>query len=354
MQFMTWSVMAGGDENAFVDWLRGAAARDDASVVQGGGPDDCAHLRACGRRLAATTDTLLEGVHFAFDAPPRAVGYKAVAVNLSDLAASGCRPRWLLAAVGLRRRGDGGRWARELAKGMLACADRHGVFLVGGDTTGGDGPASVAVTALGEPMPGGPVLRSGARPGDVLAVTGSLGGSLAGRHLRPVPRLAEMEALLRIAGRGLRAAMDISDGLAMDLPRLAKESGVGAELDAGAIPISSAARRLARADLVAPDGPDGIDGIDGPDGKKSGPVAVASRALERALRDGEDFELLLAFSPRAWKRTQSAWEALRREGGNRLAPLTAIGRATAHPGECFFKNARGEPLPLSGGYEHRL
>jgi len=222
---------------------------------------------------------------------------------------------------------------------MLAAADRFGATLAGGDTTSGPGPACVTVTALGEPMPGGPVTRGGARPGDVLAVTGRLGGSLrpagGGRHLRPEPRLREIEWLLRLAGGGLRAAMDLSDGLAMDLPRLARESGVGAAVEAGRVPVSASALELARLE-TAKDARSGL---------------ARETAVRHALRDGEDFELLLALAPEAWEKVSAAWPPSSDGTRKTLAPVTRIGT--------FNRNRQirllwpdGRKEPLSGGYEH--
>jgi thiamine-monophosphate kinase len=305
-------------EAALLEWLRRQAAPRDPSVAVGSSADDCAHLVLDGRWLAASVDTFLEGTHFTADAPPEAVGWKAMAASLSDLAASACRARWALAGAGLRR-GAGESWARGLAQGLLAAARRYGVDLVGGDTTTGEGPASVTVTVLGEPLAERPLLRSGGRPGDVLVVTGRLGGSLLGRHLAPEPRLAEIARLCALDAAALRAGMDLSDGLALDLSRLIRESGCGAELDADAVPLADAARRMAETDGKSP--------------------------LAHALADGEDFELLLAVAPEAWPRLAAAYAE---EPG--LAPLTAVGRLV--PEGLWLKDASGRRPLAPDGYEH--
>src|SRR5207245_971685 len=146
-----------------------------------------------GADLVVTTDLLMDGRHFRLDRDgPEAVGTKAMAVNLSDIAAMAARPVAAVAAVALPKRdGRAAEIAQALHAGMSAGAGRFGVALVGGDTNAWDGPLVVCVTVLGETTSRGAVRRSGARPGDVVFVTGPLGGSLLGRHLRPTPRIAE-------------------------------------------------------------------------------------------------------------------------------------------------------------------
>lgn len=318
-------------EKEFLDWLRRRFAGGDPSVLVGAGFDDCA-LVACGsRRLALSVDAFAEGSHFTADASPREIAAKAVRASLSDLAASGCRARWILSAASIRR-GLGGQWTREFADSLAEEAAFFGAAVIGGDTVSAEQGTVIALTVAGEPLPGGPVLRSGARPGDVLAVTGSLGGSLRGRHLRPVPRFAEMEALLAFGLRELPgrrfvgAAMDISDGLALDLSRLCRESGVGAVIEAARVPISGAALLAA-----------------GESGKTP---------LAHALGDGEDFELLVAVDPAGWP-AFSAWEESGRAGpGGPPAMFTRIGLATGEEG-MRLADAGGAVSPLAAeGYEH--
>lgn len=253
-------------ETSFIDWLRERVAADPRLEVPIG--DDAAVLRPpAGRRTVVAVDMLTEGVDFLLgaDAPPRAVGHKALAVNLSDLAAMGARPEAAVVAVALPRAGAA-TLARELFDGLTPLAARFGVALAGGDTNTWDGPLVVSVTVLGSVAPGAAWRRDGARPGDLLVVTGPCGGSLLGRHLQVAPRCDEA---LAIAGRfAVHAAIDVSDGLSLDLDRLLRASAVGATLDLAAVPIHDDARRAAAGDGRPP--------------------------LDHALGDGEDFELVLA------------------------------------------------------------
>lgn len=315
-------------ENAFVDWLRRRFATADPSVLAGVGPDDCAHVVCAAERFAFSVDAFVEGSHFTSDTPPRDIAAKAIRASLSDLAASGCRARWILLAASIRR-GLGEAWARDFADALAEEAAAFDATIIGGDTVSSNRQTFVAVTVAGEPMPGGPVLRSGARPGDVFAVTGGLGGSLRGRHLRPEPRFAEMEALLAFGdrelsgGRFVAAAMDISDGLALDLSRLCRESGVGAVVEAGRVPLADAARAAAEASGKSP--------------------------LAHALGDGEDFELLVALDPVGWD-AFACWAADGRGAG--LAPFTRVGTATREEG-LVLMDSSGAFAPLAAeGYEH--
>ncbi|MCD8349005.1 MAG: thiamine-phosphate kinase, partial [Planctomycetaceae bacterium] len=311
-------------ENDLLASLAQLFASSDPGVLVGSGPDDCAHLMADGRQLAMTADAFVEGSHFLPDTDPRDVAAKAVAASLSDLAASACRAQWILVTLCLRKGLEAG-WAGSFAHGLADAAARYGVSVVGGDVV--SGPATfVSVTAVGEPLPGGPILRSGGKAGDVLVVTGSLGGSLLGRHLRPEPRLAEIAALMAYAAdreEGFpSAAMDLSDGLSLDLARLCRESGVGAVVEAEAMPIAEAARQRA---------------------KDSGKTPLA-----HALSDGEDFELLLALPPALWTGF-SSWLAEEDRG---LAPFTRIGTLRIGSGVALVDNGKEQPLAAKG-YEHQ-
>ncbi|MDR1612681.1 MAG: thiamine-phosphate kinase [Planctomycetota bacterium] len=312
------------NENALLSLLRETFRTADPSVLVGSGPDDCAHLAADGRRLAVSVDALVEKVHFTPDAAPGDVARKAVLSALSDLAASGCRARWVLAALGLRPGLPPG-WTREFASAFAQAAREEGTAAVGGDAVSSPGGVFVAVTAVGEPLPGGPVLRSGARPGDALVVSGTLGGSLLGGHLSPRPRFREMRHLLEFSGvrfgdgRAVSAALDISDGLALDLSRLCRESGVGAVVHESLVPVSAAAERAA---------------------ERSG-----RPALRHALSDGEDFELLLAVDA-------GAFEEYARRPRPGLAALTRIGEIVRDAG-CVLVRRSGELEPLAAeGFEH--
>jgi thiamine-monophosphate kinase len=207
---------------------------------------------------------LLEGSHFILsEVGPRRVGRKAIAVNLSDIAAMGGKPSAAFVSVGLPRTGAE-TIAEELYLGMRELADRFDTAIAGGDTNTWAGALVVSVTLMGVPGPQGPILRKGARPGDWLFVTGPLGGSILGKHLDFTPRVREVLELQDHAS--LHAMIDISDGLSADVYHLCEESGCGAVLFAERIPISDAARQM-------------------PGGQS---------ALEHALGDGEDFELAFA------------------------------------------------------------
>ncbi len=261
-------------EFGFIDWIRKQTAADPRVVVGPG--DDTAFLRVNTEAgCLATTDMLLEGSCFLLEAGGRAIGKKAMAVNLSDMAAMAGRPTAALISVGLPRQG-GRTLAEELFLGVREMAAAFDTAIVGGDTNSWRGPLAISITLLGEATPKGPVLRSGAKPGDWLFVTGPLGGSILGKHLTFTPRI--QEALRLHALVDLHAMIDISDGLAADLHHLCDESACGAELDASAIPVSDAARQMA--DTRSP--------------------------LDHALGDGEDFELLFAVDPSAGRELLSS------------------------------------------------
>ncbi|MDH0851575.1 MULTISPECIES: thiamine-phosphate kinase [Delftia] len=206
--------------------------------------DDCALLApAPGMQLAVSSDMLVEGRHFFADVDPRLLGHKSLAVNLSDLAACGARPLAFTLALSLPR--ADAAWTEAFAAGLLALADAHGCELVGGDTT--QGPLNICITVFGEVPPGQALLRSGARAGDDIWVSGSLGdarlaleallghttlppGTLAAARQRleaPTPRVALGQALRGIAS----SALDVSDGLLGDLGHILEQSRVGASLD---------------------------------------------------------------------------------------------------------------------------
>jgi thiamine-monophosphate kinase len=189
--------------------------------------------------------------------------------NLSDIAAMAGTPRYAVVAVALPR--DGAEVvAKGVHGGLVSIATEHGTSIVGGDTNAWDGPLVIGVTLLGEPHEKGPILRSGARVGDILCVTGPLGGSILGRHLTPKPRLSEARALADTCE--LRAMIDLSDGLVSDLGHiLAASGGVGATLFEDLLPIHPDAELLSR--------------------------TTGRAALDHALSDGEDFELCVAVSP---------------------------------------------------------
>lgn len=281
--------------------------------------DDCALITPPpGRELLVTTDMLMEGRHFRLgETTPAAVGFKALAVNLSDIAAMAGVPLAAFVAVALPR-GTAVAVARGLHEGMAPLAARFGVALAGGDTNAWDGPLVVSITVLGATNPTGAVRRSGARAGDIIIVTGPLGGSLAsGRHLRPEPRIDEA---LQIAARvSIHAMIDLSDGLASDLGHILAESGgLGAWITVADVPIHPDAVAMAQTSGRTP--------------------------LDHALGDGEDFELCLTLAP-------EAWHTLQAEPIDGIM-LTAIGTISAEPG-LNLRQPDGSSEPIFGtGFDH--
>ena len=285
--------------------------------------DDCAVLAPSRGAQCITTDAVVEDVHFTRATfSPEDIGHKALAVNLSDLAAMGAQPRWFVCALALP--GDFPR--RDLlglARGMSALAREHGIALVGGNFTSAR-ELSLTLTAAGELAPGAPPLtRAGGRPGHSLYVSGTLGDARWGllqlqrgqrrspailRQKRPVPRVA----LGRLAARFASAGMDVSDGLAQDLGHLCAASGVSAELELERLPLTPAVR-----------------GALGPEG---------------ALKGGEDYELLLAVPPEHTRAFERA--CLRAE-----EPITRVGRLTGGPAG-YIHDARGRGLRLPEGFDH--
>jgi thiamine-monophosphate kinase len=210
--------------------------------------------------------------------------------------------------------------ATALYDGLLPLAERYHLAIAGGDTNSWDGPLVVSVTLLGKVTEHGPLTRAGARPGDRIIVTGALGGSILGRHLDFEPRVRE--ALLLADRYELHAGMDLSDGLALDLARLAAESGCGAAVDLGRIPISGDARQLASR------------------------LNDGSTPLDHALSDGEDFELLLAVPPD---------EAERMLAEQPLdIPLTSVGEFIAEAGLWQYEAGRPRRPLEPRGYQHEF
>jgi thiamine-monophosphate kinase len=290
-------------------------------LLRVGPGDDAAVLRLAGMaECAVTVDMLTDHVDFELtEVDPRRVGHKLLAVNLSDLAAMAARPVAAVIALVLPRKG-GMQLALELFEGLLPLAERHGVIIAGGDTNSWDGPLAASVTLLGAVTERGPLLRSGARPGDRILVTGSFGGSILGRHLDFEPRVRE--ALLLNERYHLHAGIDCSDGLAIDLGHVAEESGCGAVVRTDDVPVAEDARRLA---LQLDDG---------------------ANLLDHALGDGEDFELILAVPPE---------EAARMLADQPLeVPLTEIGQFIETPG-LWRSDAGDGRRPLAArGYQHEF
>jgi thiamine-monophosphate kinase len=294
--------------------------RTPAGAVLGIG-DDAALLRPSGdMELAVSTDLLMEGTHFRAGTRPRALGHKALAVNLSDLAAMGAAPRWATLAISLPS--ADAAWLEEFAAGFFALAARFGVELVGGDTT--RGPLGICVTIAGEVPPGLALLRGGAAPGDDIWVSGELGGAalalarpdcaeVAARLEQPEPRVELGERLRGIAS----AAIDVSDGLASDLRHILERSQVGARVDYASIPRPAAFGRLGDPELE----------------------------MRCVLAGGDDYELLFTAPPARRKEL----EALGAEIGLALTRIGAI--RLGDPSLVVF-DAQGRPLPVTHGYDH--
>ncbi len=321
-------------ESEFVNRLIGQLPRDRRLEVPPG--DDAAVLRpAANSRPVVTVDLLTEGVDFllggrgqpgAFPplATPRQVGHKGVAVSLSDLAAMAALPEAVVVAVALPRHG-GRAIAEELTAGVTALTAAQGVTLAGGDTNAWDGPLVVSVTALGSVAAGRAWRRDTARVGDLIVVTGPVGGSLLGRHLAVQPRCREALAIARRFV--VHAAIDISDGLSLDLARLTTASGAGGLIDLAAVPVHPDAERLA---ALRPNS--------------------GKTPLDHALGDGEDFELLLAM-PAAEAARLVATPPADLVTGTSMRP-TIIGEVVAAAG-LRGRSADGSERPLAAeGFDH--
>ncbi|MCE3027198.1 thiamine-phosphate kinase [Salinicola sp. DM10] len=283
---------------------RPASGRADIVVDNG---DDCAVIAPTpGHQLAISVDTSVVDVHFPADAPPAAIGHRALAVALSDLAAMGARARWCTLALTLPETDPD--WLAALGEGFHALAERCGCALIGGDVTRGN--LSLGVTVHGELPAGSALTRAGARVGDWIAVTGYPGRAAEGlarwqqgerdlahplldAYLRPQPRLAAGEGLRGLAS----AAIDVSDGLLADLGHLLRASNVGAQLDLAALPLATPLRATLDADQVQ----------------------------RRVLAGGDDYELLVTLPPAQLERAQQQLAALH-------LPLTPIGRIVAGEG----------------------
>lgn len=302
--------------------------------------DDCAVLAPePGTEIVLKTDAVAEGVHFLAHDAPADIGWKALAVNVSDLVAKGARPRVYLMSLSFPEAPEQD-WLAAFAAGLAEAQQRFGIVLAGGDTDRRPGPTTVTITAVGEVPAGRMVRRGAAQPGDRLYVSGTLGDAalglmlakdaglaatwrlaadearaLIGRYRRPEPRLELGAVLLAEA----RAAMDLSDGLAKDLGRMAAASGCGADVERARLPLSAAARRV---------------------------VAGAPEWFERAaLAGGDDYEVLAAVAPERC----AAFEAASARAG---VVVTAIGAMTAHGGVRVTDDA-GRSIALSHlGFDH--
>lgn len=306
------------NERELIARLLPTLPRNNSVIVAAG--DDCAVLDVGSPEyLLFKTDAVVEGVHFTRDTAPERVGHKALARCLSDIAAMGGKPIAALITLGLPKEFEVGAVDRIYA-GMNTLAAEHGVAIVGGETTTNPGGILISVALLGSVNPKRCVLRSGAKVGDAIFVTGKLGGSIKGKHLDFEPRLREAQWLNE--NFKIHAMIDLSDGLASDLRHLLQASQVGAELLSRAIPISRDAQLAAKAE------------------------SAAKPPLLAALTDGEDFELLFTLSSKSAVPLVDAWKSQFPE-----LPLSCIGRVTAEPGVRLRNRAGVRPFNVHG-YTH--
>jgi len=283
-------------------WLGDASPPPPAGIG-----DDCAVVGLSSKRRLLTVDPVVAGKHFSATTPPAEVAAKLLKRNLSDIAAMGGIPRQAVVALAIPG-GQSEAWLAAFFRSLGRCARKYGVKIVGGDCSETNGPFVATLTLLGD-APTRPLIRGNARPGDLLYVTGKLGGSILGRHLRFEPRLEEGRWL---AGRReVHAAMDLSDGLGKDAVALLRP-GTRAVIDLLALPVSAAAKRYAK--------------------------ETSRHAIDCAINDGEDYELLIAAAHRYHDRLTTAWRR------RFPTPLTCIGRVEKQrmpvPSVCF-----SPPLP---------
>lgn len=281
--------------------------------------DDAAILDLSGQYGVVTVDVLMDGVDFVLsETPAEKAGRKALAVNLSDLAAMAASPKACVVGMVLPKKG-GLKIAEKVYEGILGLAREYQVGVAGGDTNSWDGPLVLSVTAIGTPPPFGGIQRRGARPGDRIIVTGEFGGAILGKHLDFEPRV--WEAIYLYRAYEIHAGIDVSDGLAADLAHILVESQCGAVIRAERVPISKAAQDLAKAS------------------RKGG------KALDHALHDGEDFELILAVPPQ---------EAERMLQDQPLSvPLSDIGEFVAEKG-LWLQTGEKRSILEPKGFVHAL
>jgi len=297
-----------------------ASLPTNPAVIVGAG-DDCAvlDLGVPGKPFLLKTDSVVEGMHFTHETPPEKIGRKALARVLSDVAAMAGTPIAALVTIALPKTFDPD-FIAKIYDGMSGLARAHGVAIVGGETTTNPERILISIALLGSAMAGKIPLRSGAKVGDAIFVTGTLGGSLAGHHLDFEPRLAEATWL--VERFSIHAMIDVSDGLAGDLRHLLKAAGVGAVLLKPSIPVSAAAKRNARASSTAKPG------------------------LLAALTDGEDFELLFTVAAREAVKIVDGWKQQ-----FPATKLTCIGKIVA--GEGILLNDKYGSQTFNGdGYAH--
>jgi thiamine-monophosphate kinase len=296
--------------------------------------DDAAVLAASGEDIVVTTDAIVEGVHFLPNDPPATLAQKALRVNLSDLAAKGAAPAGFVLTLALRDINE--RWLAPFARALGEDAAAFGCPLLGGDTVSTPGPLMISVTIFGKLPAGTMVRRDGAKPGDIIAVTGTIGDAALGlaclkgkkllddasacdaliaRYRTPQPRNALAEAIRTHAN----AAMDISDGLAGDLAKLCAASKVSATVEASAIPFSDPARRI---------------------------LSSGTAGVETLIAGGDDYEVLCAIP-------ENRWDSFREAAGRAAVAVAAIGRMQNGTSAPVFLDASGMPMPLKRlSYSH--
>jgi thiamine-monophosphate kinase len=292
------------------------ALKDDAAVYRPRPDED----------VVATADMLVAGVHFLPDDPPESIARKALRVNLSDLAAKGAEPFGYFLSLALPQNWTE-RWVRAFSKGLAADQSTYSVSLLGGDTTRADRGLTIAVTALGRVPTGGTILRSGAKAGDAIFVTGTIGDAALAlkikpgmatatarrhfreRYLHPRPRTALVPVLRRHA----TAAIDVSDGLIGDLAHICETSSVGAEVNAHDVPLSPAA---------------------------AGVLKARPRLLSLILNGGDDYEILATVP-------ESSGPAFADEAEDAGVPVSRIGRIVPGSAPPVVRNALGKPIRLT-------
>jgi len=311
-------------------FIRDEKSRRESGVILGIGDDAALLDLPKGTDLVAAVDTIVAGRHFPEDADARSVGHRALAVNLSDIAAMGATPLW--ATLALTMPSVDPDWLTRFAAGFLDLADAHAVALVGGDTT--RGPLSISVQILGHVPHGAALRRSGAQAGDLLAVSGTLGDAAAGLAMlkasaRRAGSSCEVDELIRrfeyaeprvrlgLSARGIAsAAMDLSDGLVGDLPKLALASGLAARVSVDLLPLSAAMKAA-----VNP-----------------------GQALDWALAGGDDYELLFAVHPERFAELKAAADRLN-------LMLTTIGELSVGASVTWSRNGK-EFVPSVSGFDH--
>jgi thiamine-monophosphate kinase len=319
--------MASGEDSLIARYFKPLATDPGAFNLV----DDAAILQASGDDIVVTTDAIVEGVHFLSDDPPDSVARKALRVNLSDLAAKGATPAGFVLTLALRAADD--TWLTPFARGLGEDAGDFGCPLLGGDTVSTPGPLMISITAFGRVPPGKMVHRSGAKPGDRIVVTGTIGDAalgldmlrggaattaladdaaakqmLVGRYRVPQPRTA----LARVVLEHASAAIDVSDGLAGDLAKLCAASGVSAAVDAPSIPLSAAAAAL---------------------------LARGAVSIETIVSGGDDYEVLCAIP-------EGSFEAFAQAARLAGVAVTSIGTVIAGTSTPKFLDVQGREIPL--------